>query len=515
MQRLQEVKYPTGRVEQYQYDQAGNRALKKYGTAENFKTGSYLEEYYTYDNRNHLLERSNPQNVTYYQYDNQGNTVSELTKLYLKPETTKVQNGGTTTITNRMAQTEVEQYKTYEYDSFNKTAQTVVEKYKEGGKETHIQRNFYDAENLRYGMEEDGERTNFVTNGWSVFTELDAEWKPTKRLVRGYGIVASEECGQVVEESITTEPTAFNRYHFYHQNEHGDIEYITGSNGKVSNAYTYNAFGTIANSSELVKNRYTYNGEQYDQISQQYYLRARNYNPLIGRFTQEDVFRGDGLNLYAYCRNNPEMYVDPSGGSVTYTDREIVVGNQNIGSANYKTGEYLDITIDEQHLLDSTATGATVDQNTLKQVQKDFNQSDAKLRGKNIENTIADANRGNYLHIGDGYDGKFPIIDLANENSVSSIKSLNQYCKSYKTNGQVDVDKVADRIMEYYDAIDDINISINRDYSIDKELLVTLKGKDTGLKSKIETEVNHRIEKKYEPNNAGSSKNKKTKCKIV
>ena len=133
------------------------------------------------------------------------------------------------------------------------------------------------------------------------------------------------------------------------------------------------------------------------------------------------MYRGDGLNLYAYCRNNPEMYVDPSGyGSVTYTDREIVVGNQNIGSANYKTGEYLDITIDEQHLLDSTATGATVDQNTLKQVQKDFNQSDAKLRGKNIENTIADANRGNYLHIGDGYDGKFPIIDLANENSVSS-----------------------------------------------------------------------------------------------
>ena len=177
----------------------------------------------------------------------------------------------------------------------------------------HVQRNFYDAENLRYGMEEDGERTNFVTNGWSVFTELDAEWKPTKRLVRGYGIVASEECGQVVEESITTEPTAFNRYHFYHQNEHGDIEYITGSNGKVSNAYTYNAFGTIANSSELVKNRYTYNGEQYDQISQQYYLRARNYNPLIGRFTQEDVFRGDGLNLYAYCGNNSVMYVDPSG----------------------------------------------------------------------------------------------------------------------------------------------------------------------------------------------------------
>lgn len=45
----------------------------------------------------------------------------------------------------------------------------------------------------------------------------------------------------------------------------------------------------------------------------QYYLRARYYNPVIGRFTQEDTYRGDGLNLYAYCANNPVMYYDPSG----------------------------------------------------------------------------------------------------------------------------------------------------------------------------------------------------------
>ena len=33
----------------------------------------------------------------------------------------------------------------------------------------------------------------------------------------------------------------------------------------------------------------------------------------MGRFTQEDTYRGDGLNLYAYCRNNPVYYADPSG----------------------------------------------------------------------------------------------------------------------------------------------------------------------------------------------------------
>ena len=56
-----------------------------------------------------------------------------------------------------------------------------------------------------------------------------------------------------------------------------------------------------------------YRGQQYDQEAGQYYLRARYYNPVIGRFTQEDSYRGDGLNLYAYCGNNPMMYYDPSG----------------------------------------------------------------------------------------------------------------------------------------------------------------------------------------------------------
>ena len=51
----------------------------------------------------------------------------------------------------------------------------------------------------------------------------------------------------------------------------------------------------------------------YDGAACQYYLRARFYNPAIGRFMQEDTYRGDGLNLYAYCANNPVMYFDPSG----------------------------------------------------------------------------------------------------------------------------------------------------------------------------------------------------------
>ena len=50
-----------------------------------------------------------------------------------------------------------------------------------------------------------------------------------------------------------------------------------------------------------------------DPLTQQYYLRVRFYNPAIARFTQEDEYHGDGLNLYAYCANDPVDYYDPSG----------------------------------------------------------------------------------------------------------------------------------------------------------------------------------------------------------
>ena len=75
----------------------------------------------------------------------------------------------------------------------------------------------------------------------------------------------------------------------------------------------YDAFGNVLEKAEQLSNRIRYTGQQYDSVTGQYYLRARYYNPVLGRFLQEDVYQGDGLNLYAYCDNNPVMYSDPSG----------------------------------------------------------------------------------------------------------------------------------------------------------------------------------------------------------
>ena len=82
---------------------------------------------------------------------------------------------------------------------------------------------------------------------------------------------------------------------------------------RVLNYYEYDAFGNTIRCEEQVHKRFRYTGEQDDILTGQYYLRARYYNPVIARFTQEDTYYGDGLNLYTYCQNNPVLYHDPTG----------------------------------------------------------------------------------------------------------------------------------------------------------------------------------------------------------
>ena len=97
----------------------------------------------------------------------------------------------------------------------------------------------------------------------------------------------------------------------------------------MTETYTYDAFGTLTYIQSLNEegvlaqtdtafSRFLYAGEQYDEVSGLYYLRARRYDTTVGRFTQEDTYLGDGRNLYVYVQNNPLKYVDPSGHDKKY-----------------------------------------------------------------------------------------------------------------------------------------------------------------------------------------------------
>ena len=113
--------------------------------------------------------------------------------------------------------------------------------------------------------------------------------------------------------------------YFYLLNLQGDIIGIYDANGNVVVGYYYDTwgklvsiYGTLADTIG-VKNPLRYRGYYYDTETSLYYLQSRYYDPETGRFISRDSYliAGNdiiqGTNMYAYCYNNPVMYVDPTG----------------------------------------------------------------------------------------------------------------------------------------------------------------------------------------------------------
>lgn len=107
---------------------------------------------------------------------------------------------------------------------------------------------------------------------------------------------------------------------YFHKDHLGSSVLMTDAAGKpVSNTATsYEPFGEDRVYSALDAKDYKYTDQEYDSEAGLYNYNARMYDPGIGVFVSEDIFVQDFanpqvLNRYAYCLNNPMIYVDPSG----------------------------------------------------------------------------------------------------------------------------------------------------------------------------------------------------------
>lgn len=100
------------------------------------------------------------------------------------------------------------------------------------------------------------------------------------------------------------------------------------SSGEVAESTTYGPFGAILSNNGPLNAKRGYTGHEYDNDTGWNYTGARYYHPRIGRFLSQDpVYSGlggpnssylllldpQGLNSYAYARNNPIGFIDPNG----------------------------------------------------------------------------------------------------------------------------------------------------------------------------------------------------------
>ena len=284
----------------YEYDAASNRTKLQVDGAQ-----TYTVEY-SYDKNNRLLlEQKTAGGVeitTAYRYDPNGNLLSLA----------ESSNGAEGSLQLKAI--------SYEYDVFGRQIAAV------NGDEHSVYA--YRSDGLRLSKTVDGITTGYSWEGQSIGMELGEDGQVIDKYTYGVGLLKSLDKG------------------WYLYNAHGDVVQLIDNMGAIAREYSYDAFGNEINPSGSDSNPYRYGGHYFDEETGSYYLLARNYLPVIGRFLQPDphwntsnMVYGDnpikmnqqedeaGLstylpdinainqsgNLYVYCMSNPVMYKDSNG----------------------------------------------------------------------------------------------------------------------------------------------------------------------------------------------------------
>ena len=264
----------------YAYDKIGRLVSEK-------NLDGNREICYTYDNSGNILTKTENGTVTDYRYkDGTDRLISLGTELFAYDDM-----GNPTTYRNMSCVWE----KGRQLKSISDGANTVSFTYDEFG--------------MRTTKTAGGITTNYVYENGKLLREVTGSEKID--FVYGSDGIIGFRIG--------------NKNYLYRKNVFGDVTEIYSDNGTLVGKYSYTAFGEcivkVNEGGIAEKNPIRYRGYYYDEEMSLYYLKSRYYDPVTGRFMTIDGIDYidpetiNGLNLYAYCGNNPVMRVDPNGTS--------------------------------------------------------------------------------------------------------------------------------------------------------------------------------------------------------
>ncbi|MBI4302550.1 MAG: hypothetical protein HY664_08085 [Chloroflexi bacterium] len=271
----------------YTLDNAGIR------TAVQDPTGT---ESYTYDNLYRLTGTTYTDTSTQsYTYDAVGNrlTKNTITYTYDNWDRMTATGGVSYTCYNNGNQT-ARGTDIFTWDYENQLSGATVG----GTSATYV----YRGDGLRHSKTVGGNTTTYT---WDVNDSMPVILQDgTLTYVYGHGLVSQTDASGVQS--------------YFLGNGLGSTEALTDGSGNIMASYKYDVFGAVRSSSGSGSTEYHFTGQQDDATLAYYYLRARYYDPAIGRFISKDPFSGiagqpQTLNLYIYTLNSPTILADPSG----------------------------------------------------------------------------------------------------------------------------------------------------------------------------------------------------------
>ena len=192
----------------------------------------------------------------------------------------------------------------------------------------------YNVNGVRTSKKSNGFTTRYYLNGNQILMQKDAS-NELKFFYGADGVTGFHLKNNVIDEDFyykknvqndvigiySTQGTQIARYSY---DSWGNCltEYLQsdGTYAKIENDYMVNDT-SIINRFIAFKNPFRYRSYYYDFETNLYYLNSRYYDPEIGRFINADNLSNltpdtlNGLNLYAYCINNPVLFIDENGTS--------------------------------------------------------------------------------------------------------------------------------------------------------------------------------------------------------
>jgi RHS repeat-associated protein len=225
-----------------------------------------------------LLGHSTPALLCRYTatYDAVGNRLTESDTTHTYDDADQLTQAGDSTYTydpngNQVARGD----DTFSYDYENRLTQATV-----GGTTFSFT---YNGLGLQVSKTVGANTTDYV---WSNGGSLPVVLYDGSYCVRGLGLMAKTDSqdGQL----------------YYLADGLGSTTGLTDGQGSMVETYTYDVFGAIRSETGGQANDYRFTGQQLDVASDLYYLRARYYDPAIGRFpTRETLESASTMSLIA------------------------------------------------------------------------------------------------------------------------------------------------------------------------------------------------------------------------